>query len=183
MIVSFLTMFIIAVISSLIAPELHPLLLVASIGASIILVFVLPTSPVSQPYSLIVGNVVSAFIGVACANLPFELYLNAAICISCCMFAMFALNCIHPPAGATAMMPVIVGSEAVGGYYFAIFPVLVNMIILVILGVIFHRLWLNKEYPSRPMESKDPIHKHKDASPLAMVRHSQKRLGTSAASI
>lgn len=118
---SFVSMLIIALLSSWLTPDLQPLLLVASIGASIILVFVLSNSPVSQPYPLTMGHFISAVIGVSCAYLPLDLYLSGAICICCCMFAMFLFNCIHPPAGATAMMPVIVGPEAVGGYYFPFF--------------------------------------------------------------
>jgi len=166
---SFISMLIITFISMLIIPDVQSLLLVASIGASMILVYVLPNSPVSQPYSLIMGNFVSAVIGVSCAKLPLDLYLTASICICGCMFAMFLLQCIHPPAAATAMMPVIVGSQAVGGYYYPFFPVLINVIVLVILGIIFHRLWLKKEYPSKPMPTQDEVHKHKDASPLTRL--------------
>lgn len=166
---SFITMLIIGVLSLWITPALEPLLLVASIGASIILVFVLPTSPVSQPYPLLMGNLLSAVIGVSCAYLPLDIYFSAPICISACMLGMFWFRCIHPPGGATAMMPLIVGPQAVGGYNFVIFPVLINMIVLVVLGILFHRWWLKQEYPSRPLPASDPVHKHQDASPLARL--------------
>jgi len=166
---SFVSMVAITMLSAWIVPQAHLLLLVASIGASIILVFVLPNSPVSQPYPLLLGNFISALIGVACAYLPLDLYLTSAICICACLLAMFLLNCIHPPAGATAMMPVIVGHEAVGGFYFALFPVLINMTVLVLLGVTFNRLWLKREYPVLPAPEHDLIHKHKDKTPLTRL--------------
>ena len=166
---SFITLIIITQLSNWLLPLDHLLLLVASIGASIILVFVLPNSPVSQPYPLLLGNFISALIGVACAYLPLDLYLMSAICICLCLLAMFVLNCIHPPAGATAMMPVIVGPEAVGGFYFALFPVFINMAVLVIFGSLFNRLWLKREYPVTPIPEQDPVHKHKDKTPLARL--------------
>lgn len=52
---------------------------------------------------------------------------------------------------------------------FLFFPVLINVVALVILGIVFHRWWLKKEYPSRPMPAQDPVHKHKDASPLTRL--------------
>jgi len=169
LVASFITMLVVSSISFWLKSSFQPLILVASIGASIMLVFVLPNSPVSQPYALLTGHVISAAVGVSCAYLPFEIYINASLCIVACTFAMFLLDCIHPPAGATAMMPVIVGAEAVGGYSYIVFPVLINMLILVALGIIFHRWWLAQEYPSRKLPDKDPLHQHDDLSPLARL--------------
>src|ERR1700748_3670746 len=43
-------------------------LLVAPMGASAVLLFAVPASPLAQPWSIIGGNIVSAVIGVACAT-------------------------------------------------------------------------------------------------------------------
>jgi len=166
---SFVAMLLIGLLSRWLMPDIHPLILVASTGASIILVFVLPSSPVSQPYPLLMGQLISALIGVSCAYLPFGLTINAAIAVSSCLFFMFLLNCIHPPGGATAMMPVIVGAPAVGGFNYVIYPVMANMLVLVILGVLFHYRWLKQDYPSKPSAEHDDLHKHKDASPLVRL--------------
>lgn len=166
---SFISMGVIGLISVWLTPGVQPLLLVASVGASIVLVFILPNSPVSQPYPLVMGHLVSAAVGVSCALLPLDLNSKAAVCIFACLLAMVLLDCIHPPGGATGLMPVIVGFEAVGGYTYLVFPVLINMLALVLLGFLFHRFWLKKEYPSRPLPTQDTIHRHKDASPLARL--------------
>src|SRR4051794_31234822 len=42
--------------------------LVAPMGASAVLLFCLPASPLAQPWSVLAGNMVSALIGVACAH-------------------------------------------------------------------------------------------------------------------
>jgi len=166
---SFVAMLIIGLVGSLITKDLQKLMLVASLGPSIVLVFLVPSSPFSQPYPMLMGHFVAAVIGVSCAYLPLDLYWSAAIGITLCIFAMFFMGAVHPPAGATAMMPIIVGPEVVGGFHFAYFPVLTNMTLLVVLAILFHRWWLKKEYPSRPAPTSDPIHKHDDASPLVRL--------------
>ena len=45
-------------------------LIVASMGASAVLLFGVPHGPLSQPWSLIGGHVVSAIIGVGCVSVP-----------------------------------------------------------------------------------------------------------------
>lgn len=166
---SFVSMTLIGLFSLWIMPDIHPLIFVASTGASIILVFVLPNSPVSQPYPLLMGQLISAVVGVSCAYLPFDVSINAAVAVTVCLFLMFLFNCIHPPGGATAMMPVIVGAQAVGGFNYVLYPVMSNMLILVILGIVFHYKWLKQDYPSKPTATHDDLHKHKDASPLVRL--------------
>lgn len=166
---SCIAMMSIGLISDWLTSDLQTLLLVASLGPSIVLVFVVPNSPFSQPYPLLMGHFVAAIIGVSCAYLPVDLYLSAAIGITVCMLAMFFLDCVHPPAAATAMMPIIVGPQAVDGFHFVYFPVLSNMAVLVILAMVFHRWWLKKEYPVHATPVSDPIHKHEDASPLVRL--------------
>ncbi len=166
---AFVAMLLIGVTNSLITPDFQHLLLVASLGPTIVLVFVVPNSPFSQPYPVLMGHFLGAVIGVSCAYLPLEIYWTAAIGITLCIFVMFFVGAVHPPAGATTMMPIILGADAVGGFYFVYFPVLSNMTLLVIFALLFHRYLLKKEYPSQAVPASDPIHKHKDASPLVRL--------------
>ena len=169
----FISIFILTLVTSWLTPGVEQLILVASMGASVMLVFIIPNSPLTQPYALLMGHAVSALVGVSCAYLGLKLQLpltiTAALCVSFSVLAMYLLNCIHPPGGAAALMPVIVGPEAVVGYSYVIYPVLLNTFLLIILGVAFHRWWLKKEYPSRPLPKHDPLHKHADASPLSRL--------------
>ena len=98
----------------------------------------------SQPYPLLIGHFAAAIIGVSCAYLPVDLYLSAAIGVTVCTLALFFLDCVHPPAAATAMMPIIVGPQAVDGFHFVYFPVLSNMVVLVILAMAISSLVAEK---------------------------------------
>ncbi len=116
--------------STILQAEDLPLIL-ASTGASAILIFSLPFSPVSQPWNLVGGHLVSAFVGVSCyVFVPNELFASS-LSIPFSMLFMHYLRCMHPPGGATAITAVVGGANVHAlGYAFIIIPVFVNAIIL-----------------------------------------------------
>src|SRR5450830_1606221 len=81
--------------------------LIAPMGASAVLLFAVPASPLAQPWSIIGGNLVSALVGVSYAKLVAEPALAAALAIALAIACMFALRCIHPPSGAVALTAVL----------------------------------------------------------------------------
>src|SRR4051812_16334363 len=84
--------------------------LIAPMGASAVLLFCVPASPLAQPWSIIGGNLVSALIGVTCAKVFADAPLLAAALAGCfAIAAMFALRCLHPPSGAVALTAVLGG--------------------------------------------------------------------------
>ncbi len=106
-------------------------LILASTGASAILIFSLPFSPVSQPWNLVGGHLVSAFVGVSCYFLVPNELVASSLSIPFSMLFMHYLRCMHPPGGATAITAVIGGANVHAlGYAFLIIPVFVNAIIL-----------------------------------------------------
>lgn len=106
-------------------------MVLASTGASAILIFGVPHSPVSQPWPLVGGHVISAFIGVSCYFLIANPIVAASAAIGIAMLAMHHTGSMHPPGGATAVTAVVGGSMVHElGYYFLIVPVFFNSIIL-----------------------------------------------------
>jgi len=105
----------------------HSAWLIAPMGASAVLLFAVPASPLAQPWSVIGGNLVAATIGVACAQMVDAPMLAAALAIALAIGAMFALRCIHPPSGAVALTAVL-GGPAIHamGFSFVLAPVAVN---------------------------------------------------------
>src|SRR5690606_26570448 len=85
------------------------LLMVASMGASAVLLFAVPHGALSQPWPVIGGHTVSAFIGVSCQLLYPDHALTPALAVGLAVGAMHYLRCIHPPGGATALSAVIGG--------------------------------------------------------------------------
>ncbi len=116
--------------NTILAAEDMPLIL-ASTGASAILLFSLPFSPVSQPWNLVGGHLVSAAVGVSCYYLVPDELVAASLSIPFAMLFMHHLRCMHPPGGATAITAVIGGANVHAlGYAFVIIPVFINSIIL-----------------------------------------------------
>ena len=120
--------------------------LVAPLGASAVLVFALPASPLAQPWSVVGGNTVSALVGIAVVQgtqgLGFP-ELAAGLAVAMAMALMLALRCLHPPGGATALMMVLGG---VSEPAFAFYPVLLNSALLVAAGIAYNNV-TRRAYP------------------------------------
>lgn len=122
---------------------------IAPMGASAVLLFAVPASPLAQPWAMLGGNLLAAAIGVTCARGLPEPMMAAAVAVSAAIGLMFVLRCIHPPAGAVALTAVV-GGPAIDslGYGFVIYPVLVNSVCLLALAIIYNRA-TGREYPQR----------------------------------
>lgn len=116
-------------------------MLIAPMGASAVLLFAVPASPLAQPWSLIGGNLVSATVGVACAMLFPDPFIAAAIAAAGAIAGMFTLRCIHPPSGAVALTAVL-GGPAIRalGFQFVLEPVLVQSVLLLGSAMIYHAI-------------------------------------------
>src|SRR5476649_611994 len=146
--------------------------LVAPIGASSVLLFCLPASPLAQPWSVVGGNVVSGLVGTACVHwlgasvAPVEL---AGVATGMAIAAMFALRCLHPPGGAVALTTVI-GGPAVhaAGFDFALLTVLADTLVLVAVAVLYNNL-TGRRYPHAQQGAHPNPHATKDAVPTVRL--------------
>lgn len=121
--------------------------LIAPMGASAVLLFAVPSSPLAQPWSILCGNLVSAVVGVTAAWWIDDLFLASAVAISVAILVMLSLHCLHPPSGAIALTAVL-GGPAVHdlGYGFVLWPVLGNSAVLLAAAVVFNNL-TGRPYP------------------------------------
>lgn len=117
--------------------------LAAPLGASAVLVFAVPASPLAQPWSVVGGNTLSALVGAACAWAIPDPALAGAVAVGSAIAVMFALRCLHPPGGATALLVVIGHTTDI---HFAAFPILFDSLVLVLAGVVFNQL-TGRRYP------------------------------------
>ena len=121
-------------------PGLVPLL-VAPMGASAVLLFAVPASPLAQPWSIIGGNLVAATVGVACAQWIADPVTAAAVAIACAIGGMFMLRCVHPPSGAVALTAVV-GGPAIHslGFSFVLEPIALQSAVLLSAALAYHAL-------------------------------------------
>lgn len=129
--------------------------LIAPIGASAVLLFAVPASPLAQPWSIVGGNFLSAVFGVVVAQAVAEPALAAALAVSTAILVMSLLRCLHPPGGAAALSAVLGWQSFAGHTTDFLVPVLLNSLILVGIGMLFHR-FSGHSYPhrARPVDGK-----------------------------
>jgi CBS-domain-containing membrane protein len=122
---------------------------VASMGASSVLLFANPHGQLSQPWPLAMGHLLSALSGVMCARLiPDPIWAGAAA-VGLAITAMYYARCIHPPGGATALTAVLRAS-VVGklGFGYVLMPVGLNVLILLVVAVLFNWPYEWRRYPA-----------------------------------
>lgn len=121
---------------------------VASMGASAVLLFGVPHGPLSQPWPLFGGHLVSALVGVSCARWIPDPGLAAACAVGLALGAMHLLRCVHPPGGATALTAVLGGPAiAALGYGFVMAPVMLNVSLIFLVAVLFNWPFAWRRYP------------------------------------
>jgi CBS domain-containing membrane protein len=132
---------------------------IAPMGASSVLLFAVPASPLAQPWNMVVGNIIAGVIGVTCAMYIPGQTEAFSIAVALSIFLMMTTDSLHPPSGAVAITAVL-GGEPVHqlGYAFIFYPVLLNSVLLLVVAIIFNRM-LGKQYPQVAQvntRSKDP---------------------------
>lgn len=140
---------------------------VAPMGASAVLLFAAPTTPMAQPWPMLAGNLVSALVGVACARWLGVSGTTAAFAAGLAIAIMFQLRCLHPPGGAMAVTAVLGGTPINDlGFAFVYGPVLVNTLSLLVIALLFNDL-LHRRYLRSPADQGNP---HDTSDPLPSER-------------
>jgi CBS domain-containing membrane protein len=151
-------------------------IMIASMGASAVLLFAAPHSPLTQPWPLVGGHMISAFIGVVCANLVPDLWLAASLAVSFSILAMHLTYSLHPPGGASALTAILGSPHGIATDFSFIFvPVGANVFLLLAMALVINNL-TGRQYPTRSFQTKDKLHKHDDPKPLDRIGINQRDL-------
>jgi CBS domain-containing membrane protein len=143
--------------------------LIAPMGASAVLLFCLPGSPLAQPWAVIGGNVVSALVGVACFKLLGTGVWTAPLAGGLAILAMFSLRCLHPPGGAVALTAVLADPSVHAlGFQFALAPVALNSALMVGAALVVNNV-TGRRYPHAQRSPLDHPHATADAAPTARL--------------
>jgi len=116
-------------------------ILLAPFGATCVLLFALPDSPLAQPKNIILGHLITAFIGVSFFYFFGFTPLSVALSVGTAIAAMRLTSTTHPPAGANPIV-VMIGAASWNFMEF----VAVGSVVLVACGIIFHKI-NGKIYP------------------------------------
>ncbi|WP_194089540.1 HPP family protein [Vibrio hibernica] len=111
-------------------------LVMAPFGATTVLVFGLPESPLAQPKNVIAGHFITAFIGVFFVEYIGVTPLSLALATGLAVSAMLATKTTHPPAGANPLLIMLTGQS----WAFLVTPVLLGAVIIMLLGKVMQQL-------------------------------------------
>ena len=117
--------------------------MVASLGASAVLVFGIPSSPLAQPWPVLGGSSLCALVGAACSGLISDPALAGAVAVGASIALMVPLRCLHPPGASLALYVVLTSGD---GWHMAVFPVLFNAAVLVVVAMVYNSA-TGRRYP------------------------------------
>ena len=144
---------VVAIVSLSVTSGVMAGVMIASMGASAVLLFVVPHGALSQPWPVIGGHLISATLGVLCQQLFPGWFWTPALAVALAIVAMQYLRCVHPPGGATALVAVIGGEQIHQmGYGFLINPVMLNVLSMLVLALVFNNLFPWRRYPASLMK-------------------------------
>lgn len=105
-------------------------LLMAPFGATVVIVFGLPDSPLAQAKNVIFGHLITAFIGIFFVQFIGVSPLYLAMATGLGVSAMLLTKTTHPPAGAN---PILIMLSA-QSWSFLVTLVLIGAVVIVLLG-------------------------------------------------
>lgn len=125
------------------------LFLIAPFGASAVLIYGTPKSPLAQPRNLIGGHILSALSGVIAyklfASFP---WAACAMAVSLALFLMHLTRTLHPPGGATALLFILGGDKFHNlGLLYPLFPVASGLLPMLLIAIIVNNLFPKRNYP------------------------------------
>lgn len=118
-------------------------LIAAPFGATAVLVFAVPHSPLAQPRNVIGGNVIAAIVCVTLVHWFGSEPWVMALAVATAIKLMQLTKTLHPPGGAIALLGVMSNAS----WDFIWTPILLGSILMVLCTVIYNNLVPGRTYP------------------------------------
>ena len=137
-----MAIFLTGTVTQLYAPENTGILL-ASMGASAVLLFAAPSSTMAKPWPFAAGQMISALVGIYVAHYEADFVRASALAVGLSVLLMLLLRCLHPPGAATALASLHTTVNVdLPDFSFLLMPVGVNVVIMLIITLLVNRLIL-----------------------------------------
>ena len=118
-------------------------LILGSFGASCMILFGLPDSPLAQPRNTIFGHLICSFMGLFFLSLFPDFWWSLPMAVGLSMATMMVTRTVHPPAVSN---PVIVFlTKPAWGFLFM--PTLAGAVILVLVAYLYNNFVRKIHYP------------------------------------
>lgn len=139
----------VAWVDGFILAETDLAMIIGSFGASAVLIYGAPLSPLAQPRNLLGGHLLSGLVGVVAYQLlPSQPWIAAALAVSLAIALMHFTITLHPPGGATALIAVI-GSDKIHalGFLYPLVPALSGAVLMLIVALLVNNIPKHRHYP------------------------------------
>ncbi|MEE4453768.1 HPP family protein [Novosphingobium resinovorum] len=123
--------------------------LVAPLGASAVLVFCVPASPLAQPWAVIGGDLLSGGVGLLVGHLLGDPWLSAFVAVGLAIAVMALTRSLHPPGGASALLFALGATGEVPWDWTWLLPISANVLLLCGFGWLYNNL-TGHSWPHRP---------------------------------
>jgi len=115
----------------------------APFGATSVLIFGVPDSPLAQPRNVIGGNLLAALVSLMILHLFGASPIAMGMAVSIAIGIMQFTGTVHPPSGAVALVVMMTKPD----WQFLLTPAFEGSVILVLCAVIFNNLAEERTYP------------------------------------
>ena len=124
-------------------------LMIGSFGASAVLLYGAPRSPLAQPRNLVGGHALSALVGVLCWMLLHDMpWLAQALAVATAIALMHLTRTLHPPGGATALIATLGSAEITRlGFWYVLMPATLGPLILLLVALLINNIPQSRRYP------------------------------------
>lgn len=117
--------------------------LMAPFGATAVLAFGVPDSPLAQPRNIVGGHTVTVIVGVLCLSLFGDSWWAMGAAVATGIAGMQLTRTVHPPAGANPLIVLIANA----GWDFILAPVITGAVLITAVAVVFNKSVPGRNYP------------------------------------
>ncbi|MGE8065799.1 HPP family protein [Pseudomonas sp. NPDC089569] len=125
--------------------------LVGPLGASAVLLFAVSSGALAQPWSILGGYLCAAVMALLVAHVLGRTLGDACLAAGMALMLMCWLRCLHPPAGALALLLVLADPATAAMDWKALGPVMLAASTMLLSALAYNNL-TRVRYPKRPAE-------------------------------
>ena len=150
-----------------VTPGTHWLL--APLGASLVILYVQPHSPVAQPWPVVGSYLLSCLAGLVCAQWLAPPQLSVTLAVALSIWLMVRFQCIHPPGAALALLIAIDGPRSGEVALQLAVQVGLDVGMALLTTMLVSRLVLRRPYPYTAQAAPISRHQTADATPMRRI--------------
>ncbi|MBE0493528.1 MAG: HPP family protein [Thiomicrospira sp.] len=165
----FIAMIAVVLVMAWVSEGVYAWFVIASVGASAIILFSTPHAPMAQPWAVLAGQMIAGICGLASWTLFKDPMMAVPIAVASTLLFMLLFKARHAPGGATALF-IALGTVEVEtlGWSLLWLSLLPSLLTLIVMATLFNALFKWRRYPyivfkkTQPQADKQPEITHED---------------------